>query len=152
MRRLISFLHSAKGLEWSVGFVIWAVEGKFPSARAYNNPNDLEEEWRLMVCGHHAGQDRLMISYPGSEVPPPGPVIVPVETVFPLSSRPFPRMSIAMSRGKRGDSTPAEGSPGIRRKQHRQCRGHPNPFPRATGSGSRSLVPESFPNSLPTIR
>jgi len=65
----LSTIHSAKGLEWPVVFVIWAMEGKFPSARAYNNPNDLEEERRLMYVATTRAKDRLMISYPGSEVP-----------------------------------------------------------------------------------
>jgi len=64
----LSTVHSAKGLEWPVVFVIWAMEGKFPSARAYNNPLDLEEERRLMYVATTRAKDRLMISYPGSEV------------------------------------------------------------------------------------
>jgi len=65
----LSTVHSAKGLEWPVVFVIWAMEGKFPSARAYNNPADLEEERRLMYVATTRAKDRLTISYPGSEVP-----------------------------------------------------------------------------------
>ncbi|MCG6878461.1 MAG: DUF3553 domain-containing protein [Deltaproteobacteria bacterium] len=65
----LSTVHSAKGLEWPVVFVIWAMEGKFPSARAYNNPDDLEEERRLMYVATTRAKDSLMISYPGSEVP-----------------------------------------------------------------------------------
>ena len=65
----LSTVHSAKGLEWPEVFVIWAMEGKFPSARAYNNPLDLEEERRLMYVATTRAKDRLMISYPGSERP-----------------------------------------------------------------------------------
>jgi len=65
----LSTVHSAKGLEWPVVFVIWAMEGKFPSARAYNNPEDLEEERRLMYVATTRAKDRLTISYPGSEAP-----------------------------------------------------------------------------------
>jgi DNA helicase-2/ATP-dependent DNA helicase PcrA len=66
----LSTVHSAKGLEWPVVFVIWAMEGKFPSARAYNNPDDLEEERRLMYVATTRAKDKhLMISYPGSEIP-----------------------------------------------------------------------------------
>ncbi len=65
----LSTVHSAKGLEWSVVFVIWAMEGRFPSARAYKTPRDLEEERRLMYVATTRAKDRLMISYPGSEVP-----------------------------------------------------------------------------------
>ncbi len=65
----LSTVHSAKGLEWPVVFVIWAVDGRFPSARAYNNPDDLEEERRLMYVATTRAKDHLMISYPGSETP-----------------------------------------------------------------------------------
>jgi DNA helicase-2/ATP-dependent DNA helicase PcrA len=65
----LSTVHSAKGLEWPAVFVIWAMEGKFPSARAYNNPEDLEEERRLMYVATTRAKDRLTISYPGSDVP-----------------------------------------------------------------------------------
>ena len=64
----LSTVHSAKGLEWPVVFVIWAMEGKFPSARAYNNPLDLEEERRLMYVATTRAKDQLMISYPRDEV------------------------------------------------------------------------------------
>ena len=64
----LSTVHSAKGLEWPMVFVIWAMEGKFPSARAYNNPLDLEEERRLMYVATTRAKDRLTISYPGMEV------------------------------------------------------------------------------------
>ncbi len=65
----LSTVHSAKGLEWPVVFVIWAMEGRFPSARAYNNPDDLEEERRLMYVATTRARDFLTISYPGAEVP-----------------------------------------------------------------------------------
>ena len=65
----LSTVHSAKGLEWPVVFVIWAMEGKFPSVRAYNNPDDLEEERRLMYVATTRAKDNLVISYPGSEIP-----------------------------------------------------------------------------------
>ncbi|MBW2709694.1 MAG: UvrD-helicase domain-containing protein, partial [Deltaproteobacteria bacterium] len=65
----LSTVHSAKGLEWPVVFVIWVMEGKFPSARSYNNPLDLEEERRLMYVATTRAKDQLMISYPGSERP-----------------------------------------------------------------------------------
>ncbi len=65
----LSTVHSSKGLEWPEVFVIWVMEGKFPSARSYNNPLDLEEERRLMYVATTRAKDRLMISYPGSERP-----------------------------------------------------------------------------------
>ncbi len=44
-------LHSAKGLEFPVVFLIGAEEGVFPNARALSEPDDLEEERRLAYVG-----------------------------------------------------------------------------------------------------
>jgi DNA helicase-2/ATP-dependent DNA helicase PcrA len=66
----LSTVHSAKGLEWPVVFIIWVMEGRFPSAMAYKNPLDLEEERRLMYVAATRAKDRLIISYPGEASPP----------------------------------------------------------------------------------
>jgi DNA helicase-2/ATP-dependent DNA helicase PcrA len=63
----LSTVHSAKGLEWPYVFVIWVAEGRFPAARAYDNPEDLEEERRLMYVAATRAKDRLTLCYPGSE-------------------------------------------------------------------------------------
>jgi len=67
----LSTVHSAKGLEWPVVIIIWAMEGRFPSAMAYNNPADLEEERRLMYVAATRAKDRLILCYPGQESMPP---------------------------------------------------------------------------------
>ncbi len=66
----LSTVHSAKGLEWPVVFIIWAMEGRFPSSMAYNNPADLEEERRLMYVAATRAKDHLIICYPGRESMP----------------------------------------------------------------------------------
>ena len=66
----LSTVHSAKGLEWPVVFIIWVMEGRFPSSMAYGNPLDLEEERRLMYVAATRAKDQLIISYPGEERPP----------------------------------------------------------------------------------
>jgi len=66
----LSTVHSAKGLEWPVVFIIWVMEGRFPSPMAYGNPLNLEEERRLMYVAATRARDRLIISYPGEESPP----------------------------------------------------------------------------------
>lgn len=66
----LSTVHSAKGLEWPVVFIIWVMEGRFPSSMSYNNPLDLEEERRLMYVAATRAKDTLIISYPGKEAPP----------------------------------------------------------------------------------
>ena len=50
----LSTIHSAKGLEWHSVFVIHAVEGYFPSVRAAESLESLEEERRLMLRCFHA--------------------------------------------------------------------------------------------------
>src|SRR5205085_9775425 len=45
---VLSTAHSAKGKEWDAVFVIWAVDGWFPSARCLGSEEETEEERRLM--------------------------------------------------------------------------------------------------------
>ncbi|MDQ1333370.1 MAG: ATP-dependent helicase UvrD/PcrA [Thermodesulfobacteriota bacterium] len=66
----LSTVHSAKGLEWPVVFIIWVMEGRFPSSMSYSNPLNLEEERRLMYVAATRAKDQLIISYPGEESPP----------------------------------------------------------------------------------
>jgi DNA helicase-2/ATP-dependent DNA helicase PcrA len=66
----LSTVHSAKGLEWPVVFIIWVMEGYFPSARSHFNPAALEEERRLMYVAATRAKDRLIMCYPGQQPPP----------------------------------------------------------------------------------
>ncbi|MGE5839241.1 MAG: 3'-5' exonuclease, partial [Deltaproteobacteria bacterium] len=63
----LSTVHSAKGLEWSAVFIIWATEGYFPSARSSQNEESLEEERRLMYVAATRAKDHLTLCYPGQE-------------------------------------------------------------------------------------
>ena len=60
----LSTIHSAKGLEWKVVFIIWALEGKFPSAKAADNLDTIEEERRLFYVAATRAKDQLYITYP----------------------------------------------------------------------------------------
>jgi DNA helicase-2/ATP-dependent DNA helicase PcrA len=60
----LSTIHSAKGLEWHTVFIIWAVEGKFPSLYSVNEPEALEEERRLMYVAATRAKQNLYIAYP----------------------------------------------------------------------------------------
>jgi DNA helicase II / ATP-dependent DNA helicase PcrA len=60
----LSTIHSAKGLEWKVVFVISALDGRFPSGRTIENIDDLEEERRLMYVACTRAKDMLFITYP----------------------------------------------------------------------------------------
>jgi DNA helicase-2/ATP-dependent DNA helicase PcrA len=66
----LSTVHSAKGLEWSVIFIIWAMEGYFPSVKAYSNQEGIEEERRLMYVAATRAKDRIVICYPSGESRP----------------------------------------------------------------------------------
>jgi DNA helicase-2/ATP-dependent DNA helicase PcrA len=61
---VLSTIHSAKGLEWNTVFVIWALDGRFPSTRSAENMEAMEEERRLMYVATTRAKDRLNITYP----------------------------------------------------------------------------------------
>jgi DNA helicase-2/ATP-dependent DNA helicase PcrA len=61
---VLSTVHSAKGKEWKAVFLIWAVDGWFPSSRAVEDPDELEEERRLMYVALTRAKDELAIVYP----------------------------------------------------------------------------------------
>jgi DNA helicase-2/ATP-dependent DNA helicase PcrA len=64
-RRLtLSTIHSAKGLEWHTVFVIWALDGRFPSHHAINKSEALEEERRLFYVATTRAKENLHILYP----------------------------------------------------------------------------------------
>ncbi len=69
-RLTLSTVHSAKGLEWPVVFIIWVMEGYFPSAKAYSNKDTTEEERRLMYVAATRAKDQLVMCYPGEESRP----------------------------------------------------------------------------------
>ena len=59
----LSTIHSAKGLEWRVVFLIWAADGRFPGPQSVG-AEELEEERRLMYVASTRARDELYISYP----------------------------------------------------------------------------------------
>ncbi|MES2177901.1 MAG: ATP-dependent helicase [Gemmatimonadota bacterium] len=61
---VLSTVHSAKGKEWKAVFIIWAVDGWFPSSRAIEDTDELEEERRLMYVALTRAKDELAIVYP----------------------------------------------------------------------------------------
>jgi DNA helicase II / ATP-dependent DNA helicase PcrA len=61
---VLSTAHSAKGKEWDAVFVIWAVDGWFPSSRSLGDSEQLEEERRLMYVALTRARNHLAVTYP----------------------------------------------------------------------------------------
>lgn len=61
---VLSTIHSAKGLEWHSVFIIWALEGRFPSFYNVNTEEELEEERRLLYVAATRAKENLFITYP----------------------------------------------------------------------------------------
>ncbi len=64
-RLVLSTVHSAKGLEWHAVFIIWALDGRFPSLHALEKEADLEEELRLMYVAGTRAMEHLFFTCPG---------------------------------------------------------------------------------------
>lgn len=60
----LSTIHSAKGLEWHSVFILWAVDGRFPSMQSMHDEAELEEERRLLYVAATRAKRNLYISYP----------------------------------------------------------------------------------------
>jgi DNA helicase-2/ATP-dependent DNA helicase PcrA len=63
-RMVLSTIHSAKGLEWQCVFVIWIVDGKFPSIYSFVADDELEEERRLFYVAVTRAKRHLFLTYP----------------------------------------------------------------------------------------
>src|SRR5438552_4591711 len=60
---VLSTIHSAKGCEWDVVYLIHAADGVLPSDMA-DGEEDLEEERRLLYVAMTRARDRLVFSWP----------------------------------------------------------------------------------------
>lgn len=63
-RMVLSTIHQAKGLEWDSVFVIHLADQAFPSRRALEEEDGLEEERRLFYVAVTRARSRLYLTYP----------------------------------------------------------------------------------------
>lgn len=63
-RLVLSTVHSAKGLEWHTVFILWALDGRFPSLMATENEGQLDEELRLMYVASTRAREQLYFMCP----------------------------------------------------------------------------------------
>ncbi len=60
----LSTVHQAKGLEWPVVFVLWLVDGKFPSGKSLDDSGGEAEERRLFYVAVTRAKDELFLGVP----------------------------------------------------------------------------------------
>ena len=60
---ILMTLHTAKGLEFPVVFILGMEEGTFPHFRSLENDHEMEEERRLCYVGMTRAEDKLFLSY-----------------------------------------------------------------------------------------
>lgn len=61
---VLSTIHSAKGLEWRVVFIIQCLDGIIPSGYAVEDQYQLDEELRLLYVACTRAKEQLYITYP----------------------------------------------------------------------------------------
>jgi DNA helicase-2/ATP-dependent DNA helicase PcrA len=61
---ILSTIHSSKGLEWNVVFLIQCLDGIIPSGYAIDDPDQMDEEIRLLYVAITRAKDSLFLTYP----------------------------------------------------------------------------------------
>ena len=120
---ILMTLHSAKGLEYPVVFLIGAEEGIFPHIRALTDPDELEEERRLAYVGITRARQKLYITHAWSRTlfgttnyNPPSRFIdeIPADLIISVGGpKSYGRSSY---RNQRDDWGSSSGSYGARRR------------------------------------
>lgn len=71
----LSTIHSAKGLEWDVVFLMGTSDGVLPSSRALHDPEELDEEHRLFYVAVTRARKRLYLTFQQQAPRPAGEVV-----------------------------------------------------------------------------
>ena len=94
----LSSVHQAKGLEWSVVFIIWLAEGRFPSLRslAESGGDGEEEERRLFYVAVTRARDKLYLCYPRFAAERGGRAVIqrPSRFISELSEEGYERLDL----------------------------------------------------------
>lgn len=61
---ILSTIHSAKGCEWDIVYLMHAADGCLPSDMATGSDEDIEEELRLTYVAMTRARDRLYVTWP----------------------------------------------------------------------------------------
>lgn len=61
---ILSTIHSAKGLEWRTVFLIQCLDGIIPSGYAIDDPEQMDEEVRLLYVAVTRAKEQLFLTYP----------------------------------------------------------------------------------------
>ena len=117
-------LHTAKGLEFPVVYMVGMEDGVFPHMRSLGEPDELEEERRLAYVGITRAQDRLYLTsawnrmlFGGSNYNPPSRFLKEVpETLMNKAPKRKQRKPAdrAAANGPRATVSPSEVGPGDR--------------------------------------
>jgi DNA helicase II / ATP-dependent DNA helicase PcrA len=93
----LSTVHSAKGLEWKALFIIWVMDGWFPSSRSTEEFEDLEEERRLLYVAATRAKEQLYFVYPENAYNRSEPDVPPSVSRFlePIPQELLPRATLA---------------------------------------------------------
>ncbi len=61
---ILSTIHSAKGLEWGTVFLIQCLDGILPSGYSLDDPDQIDEEIRLLYVAITRARSNLFLTYP----------------------------------------------------------------------------------------
>ncbi|HEY6532513.1 MAG TPA: 3'-5' exonuclease, partial [Acidimicrobiales bacterium] len=110
-------LHSAKGLEFPVVFLIGLEDGVFPHLRAIGEPEELEEERRLAYVGITRARERLYLThawartlYGGTQYNPPSRFLEEIPEGLVQSVQGNRRASRRSSASRYGSGSAGHGS------------------------------------------